>query len=45
MFGDDLARGDVPGVKRLRDGLGIGQAKATAIRDYLTAITPVAATT
>jgi hypothetical protein len=38
LFADDLARGEVPGVRRIRAGLGVGQPKAQQVREYLTGL-------
>jgi len=36
VFAADLARGEVPGVRRIRSELRIGQPKAQQVREYLT---------
>jgi hypothetical protein len=38
IFSEDLARGDVPGIRRIRRELRVGQPKATEVREYLTAL-------
>jgi len=38
LFADDLARGEVPGVRRIRKELHVGQPKAQQVRDYLTGL-------
>lgn len=38
LFGDDLTRGDIPGVRRIRREMHLGQPRAQAIRDYLTEV-------
>ncbi len=38
LFADDLARGEVPGVRRIRKELHVGQPKAQQVREYLTGL-------
>ncbi len=38
LFAEDLARGEVPGVRRIRKELKMGQPKAQQVRDYLAAV-------
>jgi hypothetical protein len=35
LFAEDLARGEVPGVRRIRRELKVGQPKAQQVRSYL----------
>lgn len=37
-FADDLARGEVPGIRRIRREMKVGQPRAQQVRDYLTAL-------
>jgi hypothetical protein len=39
MFADDLAEGSVPGIKRIRDGMRVGQPRAQQIQAYLATLT------
>jgi hypothetical protein len=38
IFSEDLARGEVPGVRRIRREMHVGQPKAQQVRDYLTGL-------
>jgi hypothetical protein len=38
LFADDLARGEVPGVRRIRRELKVGQPRAQQVREYLSAL-------
>jgi hypothetical protein len=38
LFAGDLATGKVPGVRRIRKGLKVGQPKAQQIREYLAGV-------
>ncbi len=35
LFAADLARGTVPGIRRIREEMHVGQPKAQQVRDYL----------
>jgi hypothetical protein len=35
LFADDLARGEVPGVRRIRREMHLGQPRAQEVREYL----------
>ena len=39
IFSEDLARGEVPGIRKIRSALQVGQPKATEVRGYLQTIT------
>jgi hypothetical protein len=38
LFADELAAGTVPGIRRIRNEMRVGQPKAQQIRDYLTEV-------
>jgi hypothetical protein len=38
IFREDLAAGKVPGVRRIRAGLGVGQPRAQEVREYLSGL-------
>jgi hypothetical protein len=39
LFAADLAAGTVPGIRRIREQMHVGQPRAQQIRDYLSAVT------
>ena len=39
LFADDLVAGTVPGVRRIRKEMHLGQPRAPQVRDYLTELT------
>jgi hypothetical protein len=38
LFADDLAAGKVPGVRRIRREMHVGQPRAQEVREYLTVL-------
>jgi hypothetical protein len=42
VFADDLARGEVPGIRRIRAEMHVGQPRAREIQDRLRALAAVA---
>jgi hypothetical protein len=38
LFADDLAAGKVPGIRRIRREMQVGQPRAQEVREYLTAL-------
>jgi hypothetical protein len=38
LFASDLAAGEVPGIRRIRGEMRVGQPRAQAISDYLTEV-------
>jgi hypothetical protein len=39
LFSAELARGEVPGIRRIRKEMKVGQPRAQQVREYLAALT------